>query len=652
MADETFTTEQQEIIDFNGRRCLVTAPGGCGKTAVLTQRVVNFLNDKKSKHRNLLCVTFTKGAADEMLTRIIEKCPDSSISSALNIGIDTLHAISRSLLNRDWSADGSKYSEGGEKYPVLTEQESKELIAKAFYNVMRKPNRTTKHVKTNSRYRLLEKYEMHPLSLICKSGERENVENLYYEAARKLYHTNRQLTFGMPDELLLYPEYKEGIAPQIRKKDQELIKDVADELGRLKSPSNGNELAPYKCDFDDLLCIIWDFLKSEKIPRYYDWVQVDEVQDLSALQLDIIRKLTKNDGKETVAYFGDINQAIFSFMGGCPENVLSIRDEVIAEGGEVFHLSINHRSSPKLMQYQRHFLNAFLPKMSDGTKVKSNLVSDKKDTEQYPVEIRRYPTDTKQNSEVVSMAASMLEDNPNKRIAILCRTNNECLKFENALIKKGIQPYRLSDETFYSMPGIHESIDELYSKFPSEFPEEIGIPAELKDIMQFGGRTLSVTDALFLRFAERMEASGLYATPEILLNAIRAATIEDADGCKLIKSGIILSTVHKAKGKSFDTVIVPSVVEGVFPFETSTRKKAILEDARVFYVAISRAETKLVLTYFEKGLIQYRKTEPLVKTCEKHKKAKVSVRTHMAVDKIKTKPSRFIMRPRGTLCLE
>lgn len=664
-----FTKDEQTIINFDGGYHLVTAPGGCGKTAVLTQRVINFLNDEANKGHRLLCVTFTKGAAEEMLSRISESLgidihSSANASSGMFVhastdkDISTLHAISKRLLEFYWYRNyKAEYQVSGEKYPVLTDVANKELISKAFYNVMSSPKR---HRKTNSRYMLLKKFEDHPLSLISDSGQRDNVENLYYEAARRLYHTNRQNKIGIPKDLFLYPEYQEGKVPGIRKSHQKMISEAAIELEKLKlnlkpkkEGENGKEedFISYLSDFDDLLCIIWDFLNQGKIPPCYDWVQVDEVQDLSKLQLDIIRRLTQKNGKETVVYYGDINQAIFSFMGGCPENVLSIRDEVIKKGGDVTCLNINHRSSPKLMQYQKHFVNAFFKNFNDG---KSNLASDRvrKDSEN-PIEIRRYPTDSKQNAEVVKMAKSILESNPSQRVAILCRTNSECIKFEKAFRKKGVPPYRLSDETFSSMSGIREVLDEIETRYRGGFPEEISIYHELKARLTNEDSKPSAVVSAFLEYARMLEESASFKDPINLFMAVSNGTVEEVYGQNLVTSGIILSTIHKAKGKSFEVVIVPSVVEGEYPFASSTRKEAILEDARVFYVAISRAIDKLVLTYFDKGRITYKKTEPLRKTYGKHKKAKVSVRTHMAADKITdTKPSRFIMRPRGILCIE
>ena len=136
------------------------------------------------------------------------------------------------------------------------------------------------------------------------------------------------------------------------------------------------------------------------------------------------------------------------------------------------------------------------------------------------------------------------------------------------------------------------------------------------------------------------------------MNAISGSTFDDVYARGLIPHGVIISTVHKAKGKSFDTVIVPSVVEGNYPYTTSTRKNAILDDARSFYVAISRARSRLILTFFDKGRISYRTLEPLKKTSCKHKRAKVSVREHLESQIVDTKPSRFIVRPRGIRYIE
>jgi DNA helicase-2/ATP-dependent DNA helicase PcrA len=61
---------------------------------------------------------------------------------------------------------------------------------------------------------------------------------------------------------------------------------------------------------------------------------------------------------------------------------------------------------------------------------------------------------------------------------------------------------------------------------------------------------------------------------------------------------IFIATIHKAKGLEFENVIIPQVVDGVFPSFYSQTEDDKIEDARLLYVAMTRAKTNLVLTYY------------------------------------------------------
>ena len=64
----------------------------------------------------------------------------------------------------------------------------------------------------------------------------------------------------------------------------------------------------------------------------------------------------------------------------------------------------------------------------------------------------------------------------------------------------------------------------------------------------------------------------------------------------LVSEGVVLSTMHSAKGLEFDVVFVTSAVEGVIPHERSSSFEEIEEERRLFYVAITRAKKLLFIS--------------------------------------------------------
>lgn len=86
-------------------------------------------------------------------------------------------------------------------------------------------------------------------------------------------------------------------------------------------------------------------------------------------------------------------------------------------------------------------------------------------------------------------------------------------------------------------------------------------------------------------------------------------TYREADLCESssIEENVFVSTVHKAKGLEFETIIVFESTDGVYPFFAKNSPEDIKESARLFYVALSRAKKRLYITYCESvsGISKY-----------------------------------------------
>jgi DNA helicase-2/ATP-dependent DNA helicase PcrA len=97
--------------------------------------------------------------------------------------------------------------------------------------------------------------------------------------------------------------------------------------------------------------------------------------------------------------------------------------------------------------------------------------------------------------------------------------------------------------------------------------------------------------SLYSRLKEQIPRYSRYSESDLLLGNER----------------VVIATIHKSKGLEFETVVVPDVVEDVFPNFYSKEEEKILEDARLLYVAITRAKQKLWLTFSEIKPIETKK---------------------------------------------
>ena len=96
-------------------------------------------------------------------------------------------------------------------------------------------------------------------------------------------------------------------------------------------------------DFADLLLLAYDTLRDGEAGRRYGWIQIDEVQDLSPLQLEIIDLVTDRRSP-AVMYLGDSQQSIYSFMGAKSETL-----NMLARRCTVHNLYTNYRSPKYLL---------------------------------------------------------------------------------------------------------------------------------------------------------------------------------------------------------------------------------------------------------------------------------------------------------------
>lgn len=131
----------------------------------------------------------------------------------------------------------------------------------------------------------------------------------------------------------------------------------------LKKMYYARRYAEYKADnhildFEDLLLKTYDAYRADMQGRLrrYRWIQVDEVQDLNAMQLAIIDLLTAKE-RATVLFLGDEQQAIFSFMGAKVERLNEIK---LRCKGHIHHLRQNHRAPSYLLGVLNRYAEAQL----------------------------------------------------------------------------------------------------------------------------------------------------------------------------------------------------------------------------------------------------------------------------------------------------
>ena len=263
MANKVFYDKQLEVIRFNNGHALVLGAPGCGKTDILSYRVLLSHQAYNVDYKDMLCLTFTNRASREMKERI--KTTVGDVMADLFVG--NLH---RFCIRFIYENDLVPIDVG-----IADDTEQEEIFAELTGSLQVPGWQIMK--TTNVAASIYMKANDFPFEIIGK-------ESYIDSSTRNLAER--------------YIRYKE---------DNRLI-DFDDIL-----------LITYKALMEE------DYQQRYQYSSY-KWIQVDEIQDLNPIQLAIIEKLVAKDYK-SVVYLGDERQAIYSFLGTKHDSIVSIKEK-------------------------------------------------------------------------------------------------------------------------------------------------------------------------------------------------------------------------------------------------------------------------------------------------------------------------------------
>ena len=296
--ERQFDPWQREAIEIAGGRHLVLAPPGCGKTDILTERVVH-AHEAGVEYSDMLCLTFTNRAAKGMAQRIADRT-GNPVPDDLFVG--NIHRYcSQLLFNEGIVNHNSAIIDEGDVENIIQEELCKRLDIQ---------HRTTE----------LMRYQ-HALWQTALGMPEEIVlhnELLHTGAMQKLCDV-----LGMPATRESLAHIYRNIEPMMERYS------VLHELPAANTMRLANAYQHYKeendlLDYDDLLVLAYKHLvETPAKSRHFIWIEIDEVQDLNALQFALV-DLFATDGA-TIVYLGDEQQAIFSFIGAKLETLEALK---------------------------------------------------------------------------------------------------------------------------------------------------------------------------------------------------------------------------------------------------------------------------------------------------------------------------------------
>ncbi len=599
--------------ESNSENILVMGNPGAGKTEYISNFAVELIK-KGTSPEDILCITFTNKASDEMRERIDGKLQAAGlIQDAFRINVSTFHAFAMDQLGRLLSRPRLA------SVNFIRSSILKSIRARKAFGYGDNYIRNELLPKIENAIRYVKSFNVEADS-IDPAKLRKLILKGISEGGSKSLETEEILALG--EHFLFF------------------MKDYSEALKRSQL-----------LDYNDLLAD-WLKLPSEK-KRIYRWVLVDELQDLNEMEFEIALKAGENH-----VLVGDRKQSIFGFQGGSSYNFSRFIGSLRAKNEPLLN---NHRSTEQILRYAKEFYrkNSIGPMPSEL----ENLRSDKdKNGEVAVVHVADDP---------LSALMPILKTSPETgTTAIIVRRNRQVQEIAQYLDKAGVRyetttPWNLNESSKGDIirylrsvisPGRDTIISALFTPYSETIIsrafsvsakykwKDIPIPAlkefapslhsDITSKRSVDGINTMMTDKI-LPIAASLGRDHFYAAlsvqnaiaeyfaestaPDLdeLLDYISISEYEDE--VPIGDEKLVLTTVHKAKGMEFDNVIYCPASSGDRTSYIDIIARAIIlcakdidvnqelrdEESRIDFVAITRAKKSLELIVPKRNRSRY-----------------------------------------------
>jgi len=603
---ESLNKEQKKAVKLYKGPGLIIAGAGSGKTRVLTNRIAYLIEKHGVNPFNILGLTFTNKAADEMKERVQKMTG----KNAKDIFLGTFHSFCVQILRREINKlDFNRY------FTIYDSYDQKKLVK----NILKDLNYDVKKFR--------------PSVVLNKIS---NAKNELIEASA---YQDKPLTYFENIVAKVYVEYTK----------------------RLK---DNNAL-----DFDDLIMktveLFLDYPEVlEKYQNRYKYILVDEYQDVNFAQYKFAQLLANK--YRNIFVVGDPDQSIYAFRGADIRNILNFEDDY--PDAQVIKLLQNYRSHKKILDIADNVINNNknrVPKKlkaarGQGGKVyyktlstaqkEANFIAQKMKFLKGEYGFNDMAVLYRTNSQSRQIEEAMMKYGIPYQIiggfkfyerkeikdilAYLKLINNpeDNLSFERIINrpKRGIGAGTLDKVKEYAEkqnlslyeaaltsrnnPLLSGSYQKRVKSFADmiekliEINEKEGLISLFNNLLDLSGYIKSLKEEKTSEAESRIEnIQELYNVLEEHIrenadNNLRTfleevSLVADVDNLENSKQIVTLMTLHSAKGLEFPVVFLSGMEDGLFPHQNAFEEEdGIEEERRLCYVGITRAEDILYLT--------------------------------------------------------
>ena len=584
--------KQKEAVMHIDGPCLVLAGAGSGKTKVLTERIVNLINNGVSPY-NILAITFTNKAAREMRERVYNSIEEE----ANKIFIGTFHSLGLKIVRENASVIG--YSNN---VTILDRDDVNNLI-KRF---MKELNLDTEHYPVKS--------------ILNKISFAKN----------------------------------EGLSPEEFDKFAKAPLDMA--ACKVYKMYESALKRSNSVDFDDLLILPLRIFKKdksvlEKYQEHFKYILVDEYQDTNMVQYDMCKLLASK--YRNLFVVGDMDQSIYSFRFANYMNVINFEKD--NKDAKVIVLDENYRSTNNILNAandvirnnkERKEKNLWSSK-GNGDKIKYIRCDNEQEEASTVVRLTKELLDKGEKPSEIAVLyrtngqsrvfeeAFLKENIPFKIVGSyffynrkeikdlisymhLIYNNNDDASLERVINvprrgigSKTIERLRseasISDKSMFEVVnsgkelGFKNLIIDLTNESKNTdlvglvdvILDKTGIRKELEEKNDLESEIRLENLNEFKSIALAFQEKGIFSLEEFLENI---SLVSDKNEYKEVDDGINLMTLHSAKGLEFNDVFLVGMEEGIFTHNRSFESESELEEERrLCYVGITRAKEHLWL---------------------------------------------------------
>ncbi|EEH63659.1 HRDC domain protein [Gleimia coleocanis DSM 15436] len=363
-----------------------------------------------------------------------------------------------------------------------------------------------------------------------------------------------------------------------------------------------------RIDFEDVLLLMVGIMQendliARQIRHQYRHFVVDEFQDVSPLQYELLNQWL--GGRHDICVVGDVAQTIYSFTGATPKYLVNFESD--HPGARRVELNRNYRSTPQIVSLANQVLRV-KNNGAVGTDLPVGSVKLVSQRDSGPaVNFRSFETDEAEATEVASYVKQLISEGTKPEdIAILFRTNAQSEAFENALSELGISYTVKGGERFFERPEIRQAVGTI--RRLGELSRKVLEPGSqdliqtIKDVvgpLGWAEEAPKAAGAVRERW-ESLDALVVLAyAKQHLTIAEFARELDERANAQLAPelASVTLSSLHAAKGLEWETVILAGISEGLVPISMAETPAEIEEEKRLLYVGVTRARTRLLITY-------------------------------------------------------